>query len=153
MSTTRVIRFVAAPPDAVYRALIDPEAVQHWMVPHGMSSEVHRFDAREGGEFEISLTYDDPAAAGKTEGATDSFAGRFAELVPGESVVQVVAFDTADPALAGEMTIRYTLRERDGGTEIEGVHENLPPGVPPDQNELGWRMSLGKLAALVESRD
>lgn len=65
MSTTRVIRFVAAPPDEVYRALIDPEAVQHWMVPNGMTSEVHRFDAREGGEFEISLTYDDPAAAGK----------------------------------------------------------------------------------------
>lgn len=67
--------------------------------------------------------------------------------------MQVVAFATADPTLAGEMTIRYTLRERDGGTEIEGVHENLPPGVPPDQNELGWRMSLGKLAALVESHD
>lgn len=66
-------------------------------------------------------------------------------------MVQVIAFATDDPALGGDMTIRYTLRARDGGTEIEGLHENLPDGVPPDQNELGWRMSLGKLAALVES--
>jgi uncharacterized protein YndB with AHSA1/START domain len=150
--TTRVVRFIAAPPEAVYRALLDPEAVQQWMVPNGMTSRVHRFDPREGGEFEISLTYDDPAAAGKTDGATDTFAGRFAELRPQECVVQVVAFDTPDPALAGDMTIRYSLRRRDGGTEVEGIHENLPPGVRPEDNELGWRISLGKLASLVEAR-
>lgn len=40
--------------------------------------------------------------------------------------------------------------ERDGGTEVEGVHENLPPGVSASDNELGWRMSLGKLARRVE---
>ncbi|MBA3743535.1 SRPBCC family protein [Sporichthya sp.] len=151
-ATTRVTRFIAASPDAVYRVLIDPTAVQQWMVPNGMTSEVHSFDAREGGEFAISLTYDDPVAVGKTEGATDTFAGRFAELVPGESVVQVAAFDTTDPALAGEMTIRYLLTERDGGTEVLGIHENLPPGVAPEDNEWGWRISLGKLAQLVESR-
>lgn len=116
-----------------------------------MTSEVHRFDAREGGEFEISLTYDDPSAAGKTEGATDTFAGRFAELVPGSAVVQVVEFATDDPAMAGAMTLRYLLTERDGGTEVVGVHENLPPGVSAADNELGWQMSLGKLARLVES--
>ncbi|WP_019877227.1 SRPBCC domain-containing protein [Sporichthya polymorpha] len=150
MTTTRVTRFVAAPPAAVYAAILDPEAVQHWMVPDGMTSEVHRFDAREGGEFEISLTHDNPAILGKTAGATDSFAGHFAELVPGQAVVQVVEFETEDPAMAGPMTIRYLLHERDGGTEVEGVHENLPPGVAPAENELGWRISLGKLAALLE---
>lgn len=86
--TTRVTQWVAAPANAVYRALLDPAAVQHWMVPDGMTSEVLRFDAQEGGEFAISLTYDDPSAVGKTEGATDTFAGRFAELSPGNSVVQ-----------------------------------------------------------------
>ncbi|HUR76139.1 MAG TPA: SRPBCC family protein [Sporichthya sp.] len=151
-ATTRVTRFVSAPPAAVYRALLDPDAVQQWMVPNGMTSEVHRFDAREGGEFAISLTYDDPVAVGKTEGATDTFAGRFVQLVPSESVVQVVAFDTTDPLLAGEMTIRYQLTERDGGTEVVGIHEGLPPGVAPADNEWGWRISLGKLAQLVESR-
>jgi NADPH:quinone reductase-like Zn-dependent oxidoreductase len=30
------------------------------------------------------------------------------------------------------------------------VFENLPPGVSPADNELGWRMSIDKLAELVE---
>jgi uncharacterized protein YndB with AHSA1/START domain len=153
MATTRVSRFIAAPPDAVYAALLDPAAVAQWMVPDNMSSEVHRFDPREGGEFEISLTYDDPTSVGKTAGATDTFAGRFTELRPGESVVQAVAFATDDPALAEEMTIRYLLTARPGGTEVEGVHEGLPAAVDPALNELGWQMSLAKLAALVEARN
>jgi uncharacterized protein YndB with AHSA1/START domain len=151
-ATTQVTRFIAAPPDAVYRALLDPDAVQHWMVPNGMTSQVHRFDATEGGEFAISLTYDDPVAVGKTEGATDTFAGHFTVLDPGKCVEQVAAFDTTDPALAGEMTMRYQLSGRDGGTEVVGIHENLPPGVAPEDNEWGWRISLGKLALLVESQ-
>jgi len=31
-----------------------------------MSSHVHDFDAREGGSFRISLTYDAPADTGKS---------------------------------------------------------------------------------------
>jgi hypothetical protein len=38
----------------------------------------------------------------------------------------------------------------DGGTDLTGTHENLPPGVPPQDNELGWSQSLDKLAALAE---
>lgn len=150
MTTTRVSQLVRAPRAAVYRAILDPEAIRRWMVPDGMTSEVHAFDAREGGCFRITLTYDAPTDAGKTTAQSDSFAGRFARLVPDEQVVQVVAFDAADAAMQGEMTITYDLREVDGGTEVVGTHANVPPGVSPEDNELGWRMSLGKLAALVE---
>jgi hypothetical protein len=65
-------------------------------------------------------------------------------------MVQAVEFESDDPSMAGEMTITYTLADADGGTDIVGVHENLPPGVAPADNELGWRMSLDKLAKLVE---
>jgi hypothetical protein len=65
--------------------------------------------------------------------------------------VQTVEFESDDPAMAGEMRITYTLAEADGGTDLVGVHENLPPGVSPAANELGWRMSMDKLAALVEN--
>ena len=117
-----------------------------------MTSHVHSFDAREGGTFRVSLTYDAPADTGKTSAQTDTYHGRFVRLVPGEEVVQVVEFETADPALQGEMTITFTLAEAaDGGTDVVGVHENLPPGVPPEDNELGWSMSLSKLAQLVEA--
>ena len=152
MSTTRLSRHIRAPRERVYEALIDAGAVQQWMVPDSMTSHVHSFDAREGGTFRVSLTYDAPTDTGKTSAQTDTYHGRFIRLVPGEDVVQVVEFETADPALQGEMTITFTLAEAaDGGTDVVGVHENLPPGVPPEDNELGWSMSLSKLAQLVEA--
>jgi len=51
---------------------------------------------------------------------------------------------------SGSGAISYVLRDAGGGTELVGVHENVPPGVRPADNELGWSMSIGKLARLVE---
>jgi uncharacterized protein YndB with AHSA1/START domain len=121
------------------------------MVPTGMTSHVHAFDGREGGSYRISLTYDAPTGTGKTTSKTDTHHGRFVKLVPNEQVVQVSEFETTDPALQGEMTITFTLTDAGGGTDIDAVHDNVPPGVPPADNELGWRLSLDKLAALVEA--
>lgn len=154
MADTRVTRRIRAPRTDVYHALLDPEAVQAWMVPDGMTSHIHAFDWHEGGGFRISLTYDDPPGdptrRGKTDAATDTYHGRFVRLVPDSEVVQVIEFETDDPSMQGEMTVTYRLTDVDGGTEVVGIHENLPPGVPPEDNELGWRMSLDKLARLVE---
>jgi uncharacterized protein YndB with AHSA1/START domain len=151
MSTTSITRHVKAPRKKVYRALLDADAVARWKVPTGMNSYVHAFDAREGGAFRVSLTYDAPTGTGKTTAHTDTYHGRFVKLVPNEQVVEVLEFETANPALRGEMTITYTLTDADGGTDIHAVHDGLPPGVPPADNEAGWRSSLAKLAALVES--
>jgi uncharacterized protein YndB with AHSA1/START domain len=71
--------------------------------------------------------------------------------VPDEKVVEVVEFETADPALRGEMSITITLTDAQGGTRVDAVQEGLPPGLSPEDNELGWRMSLAKLAALAEA--
>jgi uncharacterized protein YndB with AHSA1/START domain len=147
---TRVTRVIAAPRSRVYAALLDPAAVQRWMVPDDMTSEVHRFEAREGGTFSITLTYVEASSAGKTAEHSDTSTGRFVRLVPDTEVVQVVAFDTADPAVAGEMTITYRLEDVPGGTLVTGLHQDLPPGVSAADNEVGWAMSLRKLAELVE---
>jgi len=150
MRSTRVTRHLNAPRARVYSALVDAKAVARWMVPTGMTSQVHAFEGREGGSFRISLTYDAPTALGKTSGHTDTFHGRFVQLVPNERVVEVVEFETADPELRGEMTITMTLADADGGTEVLAVHEGLPRGLPTADNEAGWGSSLAKLAALVE---
>lgn len=150
MSTTRVSRCVNAPRSTVYHALLDPDAVATWMVPPGMTSVVHHFEPREGGSFRISLTYDEPTGTGKTTAHTDSYHGRFVKLVTDQQVVEVVEFETDDPAMRGEMTITMTLLDADEGTEVVAVHEGLPPGLVPADNELGWRLSLANLAALVE---
>lgn len=153
MIITSTSRHIRAPRPLVYRALLDSGDVQHWMVPETMTSHVHSFEAREGGSYRISLTYDAPGGKGKTTERTDTHHGRFVRLIPNSEVVQSIEFETDDPTFQGEMTITYTLTDADdGGTDLTGVHENLPPGVPPEDNELGWSQSLAKLAALVERR-
>jgi uncharacterized protein YndB with AHSA1/START domain len=152
VSTTHIRRHIEAPRAAVYRALLDAGDVATWMVPTGMTSHVHAFDAREGGTFRISLTYDAPTGTGKTTAQTDTFHGRFVKLVPDEQVVQAIELESNDPAMQGEMTVTMTLVEADGGTDLVASHDDVPRGVSPEDNQLGWRLSLGKLAALVESR-
>jgi hypothetical protein len=49
------------------------------------------------------------------------------------------------------MTITVTLSDADGGTDVLGVHEGLPPGVSAGDNEAGWRSALERLAELVEA--
>ena len=150
MTATRVVQRIDASRAEVYRALVSEEAVREWMVPDGMTSEVHEFEPRVGGRVRISLTYDEPGPAGKSSAHTDTWHGRYLELVPGERVVHTVEFETGNPALAGEMIVTLTLADRGGGTELTAVHEGIPPGLPPADNELGWRLSLAKLARLVE---
>jgi uncharacterized protein YndB with AHSA1/START domain len=151
MNSTRISHHLNAPRGAICRALLDPRAVAKWKVPDGMTCHVHAFEPREGGAFRISLTYDAPTVTGKTTAHTDTYHGRFVKLVPNAQVVEVDEFETDDPALRGEMTITITLADGNDGTDVLAVHEGLPRGVSPADNEVGWQMALAKLAALVET--
>ena len=137
----------------MYRALLDPNAVALWRVPDGMTSHVHEFDGREGGAFRISLTYDSPAATGKSGGHTDTYHGHFVELVPDQRVVEVLEFESADPSLLGEMRMTTTLVDHGAGTNVTITHDGVPDIVSPADNETGTRMALVRLAALVESNE
>ncbi|WP_435971406.1 SRPBCC family protein [Streptomyces sp. Qhu_M48] len=152
MYTTRVSRHIDAPPATVYRALLDPGAVPRWRVPYGMTCEVHDFDAREGGTFRVSLTYETADGVGKSGARTDTYHGRFVELLPDERVVEILEFETPDPRLRGAMTVTTTLIALEGGTDVVLVHEGVPDAVPDADNEAGTRTALDRLAALVEER-
>jgi uncharacterized protein YndB with AHSA1/START domain len=151
MYSTEVSRHVRAPRPAVYRALLDADAIARWRVPDGMSSEVHEFEAREGGSFRVSLTYDAPDGTGKSAAHTDTYHGHFRTLVPDERVVEVFEFETSNPALHGPMTMTTTLVDADGGTDVRIVHEGIPDEIPAADNETGTRMALANLARLVEA--
>lgn len=150
MSTTEVSRYLRAPRSRVYAALLDPAAIANWKVPAQMRCQVHSFDARVGGRFRVSLTYDEPAAHGKSGANTDTYHGRFLELSENERVVEAMSFESADPAMQGEMIVTTTLTEADGGTLLRAVHAQLPPGVSVEDNDTGWREALDRLARLVE---
>jgi uncharacterized protein YndB with AHSA1/START domain len=150
MYSQTATQLVRAPRSAVYAAFLDPRAIEAWRVPDDMTAKVEELDPREGGRFRVSLTYRDPERAGKSTGATDTYTGNFARLVPYEQVVEVIEFETPDAELTGAMTMTFTLHEVEGGTEVELLHEGLPDAVSPEDNATGSRMALTKLAAYVE---
>jgi uncharacterized protein YndB with AHSA1/START domain len=150
-ASTRVSRIIKAGRKAVYQAFLDPDTVASWLAPDNMTGHVHTFDAREGGKFRMSLTYQEPGhLPGKTSGDADTFQGRFVELVPYAKIVEVVEFESHDEAFAGEMRMTVSLADADGGTEITILCEDLPKGIRPEGNELGCKESFQKLAALLE---
>ncbi|MFL5734526.1 MAG: SRPBCC family protein [Chloroflexia bacterium] len=150
--STRVSQTIKAPREIVYRAFLEPGAVASWLPPDGMRGLIDTFEPREGGKFRMSLTYLDRlnAPRGKTSEDTDTFEGRFVELLPNEKIVWVVEFESQEPDFAGEMRITWILADVEGGTEVTALCEDIPKGIRLEDNEMGSRQSLRKLASFIE---
>jgi uncharacterized protein YndB with AHSA1/START domain len=149
---TCVTKIIRAPRAAAFAAFLDADALAAWLPPAGMTGHVHRFEPRAGGRIHMSLRYRDPkASSGKSAADTDTFRGRFTELIPHEKVVWVVEFESTDPAFAGTMTMITTFADAADGTEIAITCENIPKGISPEDNAMGCRSSLQNLAALLET--
>jgi uncharacterized protein YndB with AHSA1/START domain len=152
--STLVSKTIKAPRMTVYQACLDPDALAAWRVPDNMEGQMHVFDPREGGTFRMSLTYKDPdqSPGGKTSEGTDTFQGRFIELIPGEKIVEVIEFESQDPGFAGEMVMTTRFSETGDGTQITVLCEGIPAGVRLEDNEAGSEQALRKLAALIAAR-
>ncbi|MBY8821583.1 SRPBCC family protein [Sphingomonas colocasiae] len=142
---------IHATPEAIWRALVDPAALTVWRPPAGMTGRFDNFDAREGGSYRMTLTYDDAGSAhGKSSNDADIVDGRFVELVPNARVVELVMFESDDAAFAGTMKITTSLTRVPGGTEVAIACENVPGGISPEDHEAGMCSTLANLAAYVE---
>jgi uncharacterized protein YndB with AHSA1/START domain len=150
--STRVSQIIKAPREAVYRAFLEPAALASWLPPDGMTGHLHTFEPRVGGTFRMSLTYQHPenSQRGKSSADTDTVEGKFIELLPNEKIVWVTEFESDQPDFAGEMRITWSLADADGGIEVTVFCEDIPKGIRLEDNELGSRQSLRKLAAFVE---
>jgi uncharacterized protein YndB with AHSA1/START domain len=145
MTSTGTVQFhrvFRAPPERVYRAFVDADAMAKWLPPHGFTGKVHEIDARVGGRYRMSFT-------NFSNGQSHSFGGEWLELVPGERIVHTDRFD--DPNLPGEMRVTITLRKVFCGTEVDIVQSGIPSVIPPEACHLGWQESLALLAQLVEA--
>jgi uncharacterized protein YndB with AHSA1/START domain len=150
--STTVSKMIQVPPDAVYRAYLDRDAIAAWLPPGSMIGVVHAFDAREDGRFRMSLIYpeSETSARGKTDARTDTFEGRFVKLVPDKEIVWATVFDSDDPSFAGEMIVATTLKPAGRGTEVTIRCDNIPAGVRLDDNEAGCHLTLDQLATFLE---
>jgi uncharacterized protein YndB with AHSA1/START domain len=141
-NTIRLHRVLKAPPERVYRAFIDPDALVKWMAPNGFTGKVHHLDAREGGSYKMSFT-------NFTTGKSHSFGGDYLELKRYERIRYTDRFD--DPNLPGEMQMTTSFKETPFGTELNIIQEGVPDSIPAEACYLGWQESLNLLAKLVEA--
>ena len=139
--TVRLHRVLRAPPEKVYKAFLDPDALVKWNPPHGFTAKVHEMDARVGGGYKMSFT-------NFGTGETHSFGGKYVELEPGRRIRYTDAFD--DPNLPGEMSVTIDFRAVLPGTELTIEQKGLPPQIPVEFAVMGWQESLLLLAHLVE---
>lgn len=149
--TDRGSRVVTASPEQVWAALVDPRALLAWLPPGEMTGRFERFDARPGGSYRMVLTYPDASGApGKASADSDIVEARFADIVPGERIVQAVDFVSDDPANAGTMTMTWQVTAVDAGTRVDIIAEDVPDGISAEDHAAGLASSLKKLAAYLE---
>jgi len=141
-STIRLHRVLQAPPERVYRAFLDANAMVKWLPPNGFTGQVHHLEAKVGGTYKMSFT-------NFTTGNSHSFGGEYLELIPNERILHTDRFD--DPNLPGEMQTTITLKQVSVGTELNIVQEGVPAQIPVEACYLGWQESLTLLAKLVEA--
>lgn len=141
-NTVKIHRVLQAPPERIYRAFLNVDAMAKWLPPHGFTGKVHHLNAEVGGTYKMSFT-------NLTTGNSHSFGGEYLELVPNERIRHTDKFD--DPNMPGQMTTTVTLKKVSVGTELTVVQEGIPSMIPVESCYLGWQESMTLLAQLVEA--
>src|SRR4051812_9856012 len=141
-NTVTLHRVLRAPPERVYKAFLDADAMAKWLPPNGFTCKVHHMDARVGGSFKMSFT-------NFTSGQSHSFGGEYLELKPHELIRYTDKFD--DPNLPGTLVVTVTLKKVFCGTELTALQEGIPDAIPVEACYMGWQESLILLAKLVEA--
>ena len=141
MSTIELHRVFRAPPERVYRAFLDAEALMKWLPPNGFTAKVYHMDATVGGTFKMAFT-------NFTTGKSHSFGGEYIELAPHQRIRYTDKFE--DPNLPGEMQVTVILKEVSVGTEVNITQAGVPDVIPAEACYLGWQDSLTQLANLVD---
>ena len=147
-TTVHVRRAIAAPPERVYRAWLDPQLIARWFAPGGFTVRKAQVDERVGGRLRIWHVDGD----GNDVGGAESV---IVELVPGERIVldwQFVGPDRiTDPATASRLTVAFTPTP--DGTQLDLTHDRLDglreeyPRIA-EQVGPGWESALDTLVAL-----
>ena len=139
--TVKLHRVLMAPPERVYRAFLDPDAMAKWLPPHGFTGKVHSMEAKVGSGYKMSFT-------NLTTQKSHSFSGTYLELKPNELIRYIDKFD--DPKMPGQMPVTVSLRKVMAGTELKVTQEGIPDAIPEEMCYLGWQQSLQLLTLLVE---
>ncbi|MFD2830751.1 SRPBCC domain-containing protein [Corticicoccus populi] len=152
MKNTRVDRafkLIHAPEKDLYYALLKSSMLIQWLPPEGMTGEVNYFDPQTGGEFKITLKYDDEEIQGKTDDSHDVVKGKFVDMIPHKKIVMDVVFESDQPEYGGVMRQVWQYEKRSSGTMVSIECFNVPEGISQDDHETGLNASLNNLEQFI----
>lgn len=139
--TINLHRVIAAPPEKIYRAFLEADALAKWLPPDGFTCTVEHLNASVGGTFRCCFR-------NFTTAKSTYFGGRYLGLEANRSLRYTDCFE--DSQLPGEIVVSVRLEAVLCGTELHISQANLPDAIPACQCYLGWQQSLNNLARLVE---
>lgn len=133
MSGLTVDRRLAAPPERVWRALTDADALAGWFWPPRFAASA-RVEAREGGVFRV---VSEPVGIGVTE--------RVTAVDPSRLLATTWRWDGEDD----ETSVAFSLEPSTGGTLLTVRHDGFPTDDAAREHEQGWNDCLDRLPAAL----
>ncbi len=135
----RITRRYPVPPEKVWRAWTEPQALARWFGPADTESVSSAdLDVREGGAYSIAFSTQD--------GQSHRVGGVYQEVVPLRKLVFSWAWQSTPERVS---LVSVELRPVPEGTELQFVHERFFDQAARDNHARGWTGTFAKLDALM----
>ena len=134
-----LVREFEAPPEAVWHAWTEPEALKRWFGPDAGEVSLAQTDVRVGGRFHVVF---------KTlDGEQHDVSGTYREVQPHRKLVFTWAW-ISTPGRVSQVTLSFVPKGT--GTEFTLLHERFFDMAARDGHEFGWTGSMEKLARFLQ---
>lgn len=136
MTSLTIVKVIAARPEIVFDAFVEPEGLKTWIGPDAGPVLVAEADGRVGGRFRLRFRMID--------GSEHEATGEYLEFDPPRRLAMTWQWLTHDDRTVSRIDV--SLRVLAGGTELTFTHSRLPNDVERDRHHKGWIGALDKLA-------
>jgi len=142
MSSLTIVKTIAARPEIVFDALIEPEGLRKWIGPDDGPVLIAESDGRVGGKFRLRFKM--------LDGSEHEARGEYLEVERPSKLAMTWQWQNHDDRTVSR--IEVTLRAVAQGTELTFTHSQLPSDEERDEHREGWNGALEKLGRALGGR-
>jgi uncharacterized protein YndB with AHSA1/START domain len=139
--TLHLGRQLAAPPERVFAACVEPEQLREWWGPAGFTSPQLELDVRPGGRYRIAMQPPD--------GELFYLRGEFVEVEPPRRLSYTFVWEDPDPD-DRDTVASLTFLEVEGATELVLEQGEFATEARFELHRSGWSDGLERLACHLE---
>jgi uncharacterized protein YndB with AHSA1/START domain len=141
--TLKLERLIAAPPQRVFAAWTQPELLNQWSSPAGISIEGGDLDLRVGGHWRVTMRAED--------GSTREAFGTYREIVPAKRLVYTHAWHVGD-GTTPETVLTVEFRAEGTSTRLLLTQTGFESAASRDGHQIGWSISIDNLEKLFAEK-